>query len=430
MPTDTQNLLACLTAKGEKVEKIEAYILNRKDRKAWYLRYKVFFKNEIVSKEESTKVLKTEKALKYMQSKYLPAWISKKEQELNVKKLKSTKFEEFAKKFLLEYESKYDYQNVAYRTERILKSFAKRDMRGITKGEVKEYINSLVNLNSVDAKPLSNNSRKKYLRIFTGIFEIALDFNIIEKNFCYDIKFAADKKDIGSNKIKPFIKNEVLHLLDISKDTDKYGEYLHNYLGLAFNQGMSPAEILGLQIGDIDLTNRVIFIRRNITKGKIKETKTVYRDRTIPIFNTSIIYLKSLISLAKKRRSIWLFSKQNGEHLNDIEDIRGEKEIIKNGKRIKKDTKWYLLLKDCNIEYRDLKNTRHTFAVSAIESKAFTMQEIANILGHSSLQMLINHYAKWLKGKAVQADRNINLFGDTLGDTNKKDYMEEVYKLS
>ena len=39
---------------------------------------------------------------------------------------------------------------------------------------------------------------------------------------------------------------------------------------------------------------------------------------------------------------------------------------------------------------------------------------------------LTHHYAKWLKGKAMQANRNINLFGDT----NKKEYLEKVYKLS
>ena len=428
MLTDTQNLRTCLTKEGEKVQKIEAYILNRKDRKAWYVRYKVFFKTNIVAKEESTKVLKTEKNLKYMQSKYLPAWVLKKEQELKVKKTKSTKFEEFARKFLLEYESNHDYQNVAYRTDRILKEFAQKDIKNITKGEVKEYINSLKNLNSVENLPLSKNSKLKYLRIFTGIFELALDHNILDKNFCHEIKFSSERKDV--NKIKPFSSEEVLILLEKSKNVARHGEYLHNYLGLAFNQGMSPAEILGLQIGDIDLTNRLIYIRRNLTKGKVKETKTVYRDRVIPIFDSSVVYLVSLISLAKKRKSIWLFSKQDGRHLNDIEDLRGERLIVKDGRRVKRDTKWYLLLKDCNIDYRDLKNTRHTFAVSAIESKAFTMQEIANILGHGSLQMLINHYAKWLKGKAIQADRNINLFGDTLGDTNKKDYSEEVYKLS
>jgi len=412
----------CLDKKGEKVQKIQASILSRGSRKYWYIRYQVFFKNDIVTKEESSKVLKTEKTLKFMQTKYLPSWIFKKEQELKVKKIKSTKFEEFARKFLLNYESHHDYQNVAYRVDRILKQFSERDIKNISKGEIKEYINSLLNLNSTDKRKLGRNSKLKYLRIFTGIFELALDYNIVDKNFCYDIKFSTERRD--EEKIKPFSSEEVLILLGKSKNPDKYGEFLHCYLGIAFNQGLSPAEILGLQVGDIDFNKRVISVKRNVTKGNIKETKTVYRDRVIPIFDTSIIYLESLILLAKEKKSIWLFSKKDGRHLNDIEDLRGERLIIKEGRKVKRDTKWYLLLSDCNMDYRDLKNTRHTFAVSAIESKAFTMQEIANILGHGSLQMLVNHYAKWLKGKAIQADRKINLFGDTSSDSYKKDGLK------
>ena len=104
--------------------------------------------------------------------------------------------------------------------------------------------------------------------------------------------------------------------------------------------------------------------------------------------------------------------------MEDIKDIRGNRQIIKDGKSIKQNTKWYKLLLDCGIEYRDIKNCRHTFAVLALESNAFTPQQIANILGHSDLKMLFEHYAKWIKNKAIDANTSINLYGDyTLGHT-------------
>ena len=99
--------------------------------------------------------------------------------------------------------------------------------------------------------------------------------------------------------------------------------------------------------------------------------------------------------------------------LKDIQNIRGDREIIKDGKKIKNTTKWYKLPEDTGIEYRDLKNCRDTFAVSAIESKKFTMQQVAGLLGHADLQMIINHYAKYIEKKVIKADRKINLFGDT-----------------
>jgi len=51
------------------------------------------------------------------------------------------------------------------------------------------------------------------------------------------------------------------------------------------------------------------------------------------------------------------------------------------------------------------------------------MQEIASLLGHGSLKMLIEHYARWIGDKALEANTKINLYGDTLGDTNNNSHL-------
>ena len=403
-----------LLKKGDKVQDIKASILSRGNRKFWYVKYQVFFENDDVKTgEESTKVLKTEKTLKYMQTQYLSAWIARKQEELKVKKHANTKFNYYGSLFLIENEKLHDYKNTIYRLNRILKDFGELDIRKITKLQIKQWLNSL--LNSQSNTELTKNSKLKYLRVFHGIFELALDDNVLDRNFTYDIKLMGEKRNL--NSIRPFTKKEVNTLLEFS-DNSNYGELLHCYLGIAFNQGMSPSEILGLQVSDVNIHNQTITIKRNITKGKVKETKTIYRDRTIPIFDSAIPYVTELLFAAKKKCSLWLLSDENGLHLYDIENIRGGRLMMKGNRVIKQNTKWYKLLNDLNIEYRDIKNCRHTFAVNAIESKAFTMQEIANLLGHGSLKMLIEHYAKWVGGKALEANTKINLYGDTLGDTD------------
>ena len=81
------------------MQDINASILNRSNRKFWYVKYQVLFENEIVQKyEESTRVLKSEKKLKYMQTKYLPAWIASKKNKLSVKQVKSKKLKFKGKK--------------------------------------------------------------------------------------------------------------------------------------------------------------------------------------------------------------------------------------------------------------------------------------------------------------------------------------------
>lgn len=404
--------------KGDcKVKDIKASILDRGNRKFWYVRYQVFFENESVPPlEESTKILKTEKTLKYMQTQYLPAWIARKQNELSLRKHKSALFSYYASIFLVDSETLHDYKNTKYRLERILADFGDLDIRKITKLDIKQWLNALIDKRSGHA--LSKNSKSKYLGIFHQVFERAFDDGIIAQKITFDIKLPTRaRRDLSV--IEPFEKNEVNLLLQNSKSSI-YGEYLYYYLGISFNQGMSPAEILGLQYGDIDLNNQTITISRNITKGKIKETKTVYRNRTIPLFDSSIPYFVDLLKMAKEKRSLWLFSKKGGGPLTDIKDIRGTRAIVKNNIKIKADTKWYKLLKACELKYRDIKNCRHTFAVNAIESKAFTLQEIAGLLGHASLKMLIDHYARWIGSKALEADKSVNIYSDTSSDTTKK----------
>lgn len=397
------------------MQNVKASILNRSDRKFWYVKYQVIFENETVeTKEKSTKVLKTEKTFKYMQINYLPAWIAKKKEELNLIYQQTTTFGHYAAIYLIEKRKLHNFPNIQYYTNRILVDFGSIDIRLITKLQVRQWIDSLIDKKS--REDLSKNSKGKYLGVFHSVFELAKDDNILETNFTYDIKLTGEKRNI--NDIRPFSAHEVNILLESSKVV-KYGELLHSYLGIAFNQGMSPAEIIGLQVGDINIKDQTITIKRNITKGKVKETKT---NRTIPIFDTTMPYIVNLLSIAHSKKSIWLLSRKDGTHLIDIKDIRGTRSLIKIEKGMKKkvkyDTKWYKLLNDLNIEYRDIKNCRHTFAVSSIESKDFTMQEIASLLGHGSLKMLIEVYAKWIGDKALKVDKKINLYGDTLGDTN------------
>jgi integrase len=393
------------------MKEIKASIIDRSGRPFWYIRYG--------KKEISTKVLKSEKSRKWMQQQYLPAFIAnvlnKEEDKAQKAAAHKMTFQYFAELFVRGYEKNYDFQNMKYRLDRILPDFRDRKINEITKLDVRQFCELLRNGNT--GNEISKNSKLKYLRIFRGIFELAVEAEIIEKNPADKIKFAGDSQNLEA--VEPFLKEEVQVLLEKSKDTERYGELLHLYLGVAFSQGMSPAEIIGLQIGDIDLNKQVISIKRNLTKGNVKVTKTLYRVRDIVLFSAALPFFDILVAKAKQKKSIWLFSKEDGQRLDDIEQIRGDRLIIKDGRKIKNNTRWALLLNDCGIKYRDLKNCRHTFAVSALESKVFTPQEVANILGHSSLQMLIKHYARYINNKALSANREIDLFSDTLSDTSK-----------
>jgi integrase len=306
---------------------VTASIISRSGRKYWYIRTTFFNfktqKNEI--KEESTKVEKAEKSKKWMEQNYVPAYLSQLALYSQSQKIKNESFEYYANIFLKNYEHNHDYQNVEYRANRILGDFGKREINKITKLEIKRWLHSLTHAQSGDE--ISKNTKLKYLRIFRGVFELAVDDGVIERNFTREIQLEG-KEERNNNAIRPFERSEVLQILEASKNPI-YGDLLHNYLGIAFNQGMSPSEILGLQVRDIDFEKMQIKIERNLTKGKIKATKTAFRDRVIPLFASALPYFQALVKQAYSKKSLWLFSNENGAHLQDVKDIRGNRLIVK-----------------------------------------------------------------------------------------------------
>ena len=350
-----------------------------------------------------------------MQSRFLPAWTIKKEEELSIKQTNQQNFGYFAEMYISECQELEDFITTQYRIKRVCQDFAHLPIKKVTKSRVKHWILNLKNKNNNE--PLGNNSRQKYLGVFRGVFRQAVEDDVIDRNIINDIEF--NKKSIQRDleEIQPFEPSEVALLLQTSKSCN-YGKYMYPYLSLAFSQGLSPSEILGLQISDIDFNERTISISRDVSRGKVKGTKNHFCKREIPLFDMSISILKELVKEAKANKTIWLFSDSTGSHLYDILTIRGYRTMITaDGKVQRKNNKWYKLIDDCRIKYRHIKNTRHTFAVKMIELSSssnnnITFQGIADILGHGSLKMIQEHYAKWIKGKSKKINLSLDIYND------------------
>ncbi|MGE0738276.1 tyrosine-type recombinase/integrase [Sulfurimonas sp.] len=370
--------------KGDKkVTDIKASILNRSNRKHWYLRYQLFFENSDVEKHQeiSTKVLKTEKTLKYMQTQYLPAWIAKKQNELLLQKFDNKKFSCFYEKYLIEHESNKGFFNRLPTYRKVLKYFGEFEVSKINRQMVKDFLFSLGDI--------KNDSKKKYLTCIKGILDIALDSDLITRNVAKDIAFAKETKEA----INPFSGDEIALLLNNAD------QMLKNYLGIAFYTGMRSGEILGLMHGDI-LSDK-ISVKRSISRGNITSPKTMGSIRDIPIFESVKPFLREQIKQSSK--SLYLFS-QNGTNIDDVSFFR---------------YRWRELLKACNIPYRTIYNTRHTFITAMLNSGKFKIMDIAAIVGHTSPQMIMTRYAGFIKENHLKIDTNLEIFSDSFGDNLK-----------
>ncbi|WP_415397622.1 tyrosine-type recombinase/integrase [Sulfurimonas sp. CS5] len=259
---------------------------------------------------------------------------------------------------------------------------------------------------------VSRATKQSWLVHIRGLFQLVSEDNATPTNLLQNFQLEKEDKVVNGVEVKPFNKDEVELLISSAEGM------LRNYLGIAFNTGMRIQEIIGLKISDIDFKHSIINIERAITKNREKSTKTVSSDRQIPLFETARDFFSNQIEYATSKKSEYLFCKEDGSSLNDSVDIRGNRtygNIRKSdGGRVISTTKgsWYELLENLGFEYRKMKNTRHTFAATALSSNMMSMQEVASILGHTSLRMIVNVYARYLGKSHIGLNRSIDIFNN------------------
>jgi integrase len=124
--------------------------------------------------------------------------------------------------------------------------------------------------------------------------------------------------------------------------------------------------------------------------------KTEKSKRVVPIFNELIPYLKSQRELTKDKESEYIFLTQLGTPFND-------------GNRIR-DYHWKKLLQKLEIPYQRLYDTRSSFATMMLSSGKFSINHIAQMIGHTNVDMLIHKYKKFIPAEVRRIDKSIGLF--------------------
>lgn len=295
---------------------------------------------------------------------------------------KPKSFSYYSKLYLREKEHLKSYPQIVSRIEKLNDYFS--DIVSIVqlnKGHIKEWIHDRLELNTPKTV-------RDYLTDLRGVIHVAIDLEHIKDNVADNIKLPShDKKEI-----EPFSQEEVIKLLDNSND------WFRLYLAISFYTGMRTGEVMALTHGDINLKDGVIHIKRSVSKNKVTTPKTQKSIRDVPIFDDLVPYLKRI----PKTKSIFLFSKQDGTITSGSESINRDEYIS--------------LLKRCDITYRKIYATRHTFIVSMLKYSNLSILEIAQIVGHTTTQMIVQNYGKYIKGEHLKIDRNLKLFTDNSTD--------------
>jgi integrase len=163
--------------------------------------------------------------------------------------------------------------------------------------------------------------------------------------------------------------------------------WFKNFLGFLFLTGMRIGEVCSLDWDDIK--DDYIIVSKSMSNGVEGKTKTG-NARNVPVFNDLRPFIEAQKEITQSGR---IFPKAKGAH-----HMRYY---------------WQTLTKKCGMEGRIMYNARHTFAIRALDSNRFKVSFVAQMLGHSSTQMLFNKYAKFIKSEKNDIDLNFSVL-DTI----------------
>ena len=203
--------------------------------------------------------------------------------------------------------------------------------------------------------------------LLNQIFVEAIKDGIIETNPMSGLK--KPKQLLKNEPPMPFSVDEIARLL-CCKDA-----FVRDFAAIAFFTGMRTGELLALAWDCIDFENDTIAVERNATKGGLTTPKTGKRRiDMLPCVKQKLLEMKARAS------SIWVFPTRQGGHYQESNSI------VK---------KWQRALFECNIAYRSVYHTRHTFATTMI-SAGEDILWVSATLGHANTQMTFSRYAKYI----------------------------------
>jgi integrase len=216
----------------------------------------------------------------------------------------------------------------------------------------------------------------------------AIDSKIIAANPATRLGRLYNESKKYRDEIEPFTSAEVTCLLETMRQHYDFQSYV--ILLALLHTGLRSAECAGLQWQDLDIHNRFLIIRRQFSRGKIKNQTKTSKRRSVDVSTVLLAELERLKAmrrekyLAKGKNEIpeFVFLNTDGKPM----DMQNFRERVYN--------------KCCDkaqIRRRRLHDTRHTFA-SLLLMNGESLKYVSDQLGHSSIVLTADTYSHFIPG--------------------------------
>lgn len=256
----------------------------------------------------------------------------------------------------LEPETVRDYGNDS---ELVAAWFPKdRALAEITRAEIRRAISK---------QNLSRQRISNMLRPLRGTFEQALEDGAIGKNPLYGFKIK--KLGVRRETVDPFEPEEIAELAKT--------ELGRLWLVWAWT-GLRSGEVAGLQWGDVDLEGERIHVRRAVRLGREKAPKTETGNRVVILLPPA---RDALVGMERGGPNDPVFTNPNtSERWHEAKALNRA---------------FARACRKAKVRRRYVYQLRHTFATWALSSGE-NPAWIAKQMGHKDVQVIYDHYAKWM----------------------------------
>ena len=206
------------------------------------------------------------------------------------------------------------------------------------------------------------------------------------KNLFNDARRREDLRDSPCELIRRFKEEKALidpfSFPEMKLFLDAVDPHFVAYFTTAFFTGMRPNELLALKWHNVDFVMKSITIREGRVQGIEGPPKTLSSYRDIDMLDPLHDVLAQY-RLTCPNDAVYVFRNRVGNPLS-VDNLRN---------RV-----WYPALAIAKLRKRTMYQTRHTFA-SLMLAHGEDPLWIARMLGHTTLQMVFQHYGKFIRNR-------------------------------
>lgn len=263
------------------------------------------------------------------------------------------------------------------------KSVGHYSLAEVTPSIIAEYRDLLAKGTTAKLLPRSASTVNRYLAVLSHLFTIAVkEWGWLEDNPMRKVRKPKEPR----GRVRFLTDVERSKLLSACKESEN--SYLHLVVILCLSTGARRMEILSLQWQDVDFSRQVITLH---------QTKNGER-RLLPIASLALTLLKQhqQNNIISHSGNGWVFPSHDGKKPMDIR------------------TPWETALKKAEIADFRFHDLRHS-AASYLAMNGASMAEIAEVLGHKTLQM-VKRYAHLSEAHtaSVISKMNEKIFGNAI----------------